>query len=320
MYLRLQNCNHELMPIRPRIHTDRLAELAVLVEVAETGSLSAAAKKLRVPKSTVGRAIRRVEEELGVALVRRMTAGPALTEPGRVLAEIAAPHILALRDAPNALGRAASEAYGVLRIATLPDVGSLLLAPLLPGFLAMHPRVRPEIALSLQQVDLVRDGFDIALRVSTRGSLPSSSLIAKPLGRMKLALYASPHYAARRPLPERPHDLGEHDCLAFFPGETNQLVMTGLKSTVKVTLPARANANDLFFHREAIAAGIGIGVMPWFMARSEVSAGRAVRVLPDYEVALGMLYAMYPPTKPLPPKVTAFTTYLRAHVPRLLGE
>lgn len=305
---------------RPRIRTDRLAELSMLVDVAEAGSLSAAAKKRRVPKSTVGRAIRRIEDELGVALVRRMTSGPALTEPGRALADIAAPHIVALRDAPNAVGRDASEAYGVLRIATLPDVGALLLAPLLPGFLAQHPRVRPEIALSVQQVDLVRDGFDIALRVALRGQLPSSSLVAKPLGRMKLALYASPQYAARRPLPKRPHDLVDHDGLLFYPGETNQFTMTGPRGTVKVKLPGRANANDFFFHREAIAAGIGIGVMPWFMARSEVAAGRAMRVLPDYELALGMLYVMYPPAKSLPPKVAAFTSYFRAHVPRLLGD
>src|SRR3954467_14134481 len=113
MYIRLRKCNPRPMPSRPRIRTDRLAELSMLVEVAEAGSLSRAAKKLRVPKSTVGRAIRRIEEDLGVSLVRRMTSGPALTEPGRLLAEMAAPHIAALRDAPAALGRSGSEAYGV---------------------------------------------------------------------------------------------------------------------------------------------------------------------------------------------------------------
>jgi DNA-binding transcriptional LysR family regulator len=119
-----------------RFQRARLDELSVLVEVAESGSLSAAAKRLRAPKSTVGRAIRRLEEDLGVSLVRRMSQRPALTESGRVLADMAAPHITALRDVPAALGRTASEAYGVLRITTLPDLGSLVLAPLLPGFLA----------------------------------------------------------------------------------------------------------------------------------------------------------------------------------------
>src|SRR6188768_4108958 len=141
----------------------RLEELRMLVEVAESGSLSAAAKKLGVPKSTVGRAVRRLEDDLGVALVRRMTQGPVLTEPGRVLADTAAPHIAALRDAPAALGRTASEAYGVLRIATLADVGALVLAPLLPSFLVRHPRVTPEVTLGLSLVDLVREGFDVGI-------------------------------------------------------------------------------------------------------------------------------------------------------------
>jgi DNA-binding transcriptional LysR family regulator len=168
----------------------RLEELRMLVEVAESGSLSAAARKLRVPKSTVGRAVRRIEDDLGVALVRRMTKGPVLTEPGRVLADMAAPHIAALRDAPAALGRTASEVYGLLRITTLADVGALVLAPLLPSFLARHPRVRPEVALGLSSVDLTRAGFDVGIRVAMSASLPSSSLIAKKLGPVNIAFYA----------------------------------------------------------------------------------------------------------------------------------
>jgi DNA-binding transcriptional LysR family regulator len=296
----------------------RLDELAVLVEVAESGSLSAAANKLRVPKSTVGRAIRRIEEDLGVALVRRMTKGPALTEPGRLLADMAAPHIAALRDAPAALGRTASEAYGVLRIATLPDVGALVLAPLLPGFLAIHPRVRPEVTLGLEPVDLVRDGFDVALRVSMRKSMPSSSLIAKKLGPVNLAFYASPQYAARRELPKHPQDLRDHDTVIFYPGESNELSVTGPNGIAKVTIPGRLSGNDFFFVREAIALGLGIGVMPCFMASRELAAGGVVRALPDYQVAMGTLHVVYSPAKPLSPKVAAFTSYLRAHAPRLL--
>ncbi|HEY4179509.1 MAG TPA: LysR family transcriptional regulator [Kofleriaceae bacterium] len=303
-----------------QLQSARLDELAVLVEVAESGSLSAAAKKLNVPKSTVGRAIRRIEDELGVALVRRMAKGAVLTQPGRVLADRAAPHIAALRDARTALDSDANEAFGVLRIATLADVSALLLAPLLPGFLAQHPRVRPELSLSLHNVDLIRDGFDVGVRVSMRASLPSSSLIAKKLGPANLGLYASPNYAARRELPKRPHDLLEHDAVLFFPGETNQIALTGPKGSVKLTLRGRVSGNDFFFCRAAIDASLGIGMLPWFMARPELEAGRMVRVLPDYIVTLGSMFVMYPPAKPLSPKVEAFTSYLRAHVPRLLGE
>lgn len=291
----------------------------MLVEVAESGSLAAAAKKLRVPKSTVGRAVRRIEDDLGVALVRRMTKGPALTEPGRVLADLAAPHIAALRDAPAALGRTASEAYGLLRIATLPDVGALVLAPLLPSFLARHPRVRPEVTFGVPSVDLKREGFDVGIRVAMSGSLPSSSLLAKKLGPVNIALYAGTQYAARRELPKRLQDVRDHDTIGFFPGEAYVFSMTSPKGKAKLELRPRLSGSDFFFVREAIVAGLGIGPLPWFVAGHELAAGRVVRVLPEHQMMLGTLYVVYPPAKPIPPKVTAFTSHLREHVPRLLG-
>ncbi len=295
-----------------------LNELGVLVEVAEAGSLSAAAKRLGVPKSTVGRAVRRVEEDLGVPLVRRMSRGPALTESGRLLADMAAPHIAALRDAPAALGRAKSEAYGVLRITTLPDLASLVLAPLLPGFLARHPRVRLEMAFMRRTVDLVREGFDLAIRASVSARLPSSALVAKKIGPNNIALYASTQYAARRELPKRPEDLVDHDNVVFFSGGANEYHLRGPKRSVKVKVAGRVSGDDFFFVREAVAAGLGIGAMPCFMATQELAEGRFVRVLPEYQYALGAMYVVYPAAKPLPAKVTAFTSYLGEHAPRLL--
>jgi DNA-binding transcriptional LysR family regulator len=295
----------------------RLDELDVLVEVAETGSLSAAARRLNVPKSTVGRAVRRIEEDLGITLVRRMSRGPTLTESGRILADMAAPHIAALRDAPAALGRAADEAYGVLRITTLPDLAALVLAPVLPGFLARHPRVRVEMVLTRRTVDLVREGFDVGIRASTSASLPASALIAKRLGPNSIALYASTQYAARRGLPKHPDDLQEHDNVVF-PAGSNEYLLRGPKGITKVVVTGRVSGDDFFFVREAVAAGLGIGPMPTFMGNQELVAGRVVRVLPDYQSALGSIYVMYPPAKPLPAKVTAFAAYLREHAAPLL--
>ena len=248
-----------------------------------------------------------------------MTSGPALTEPGRVLADMAAPHIAALRDAPAALGRTASEAYGLLRIATLSDVGALVLAPLLPGFLARHPRVRPEVTLGVQFVDLAREGFDVGLRVAVSASLPSSSLVAKKLGPVNIAFYASPQYAARRELPKRLQDLDDHDTIGFYPGDTNKFSITSPKGNAKLVMRPRLSGNDFFFVREAIALGLGVGPLPSFVARPELAVGRVVRVLPDHQMTMGTLYVVHPQAKPLPPKVLAFTSYLREHVPHLLG-
>lgn len=293
----------------------RFDELGVLVTVAETGSLSAAAKQLGVPKSTVGRAIARLEDELDVSLVRRMARGPALTEPGLVLANRAAPHIAGLRDAAIAQGRESQEAYGVLRVTAPADIGAHLIAPLLPGFFARHPRVRVEMENTLRVVDLVREGFDLAIRV-TMGRLPASTLTAKKLAPMNLALYASTQYAARNDLPKHLDDLARHDHVVFYPG-TNTLTFQGPKGPEKLTVNGRASGNDFFFVREAIASGLGIGPLPWFLASQEVAAGRVTRVLPEYRVAGGTAYLVYPPAKPLAPKLVRFCAHLLEHVPRL---
>jgi DNA-binding transcriptional LysR family regulator len=298
-----------------RLQNTRLDELGVLVAVTETGSLSAAAKFLGVPKSTVGRAIARLEAELGVSLVRRKARGPALTEAGLVLANRAAPHVAALRDATLALSQEASEVYGLLRVTSPSDVGAHLIAPLLPTFLARYPRINIEVEHTLRVVDLVREGFDLAIRL-TLGRLPPSSLIARKLARMNLALYAATSYAARRNLPKQPEDLVHHDNVVFYPGG-NVLALEGPKGAVRVTLPRRAAANDFFFLREAIAAGVGIGPLPWFLASHELAAGRITRVLPDYRASGGTAYLVYPPAKPLPPKLAHFCAYLLEHVPRL---
>lgn len=300
-------------PKRPQ--SFRFDELGVLVTVAEAGSLSAAAKQLGIPKSTVGRAIGRLEEELGVSLVRRMARGPALTEPGLVLASRAAPHIAGLRDAAIAQGRESQEVFGLLRVTAPADIGAHLIAPLLPGFFARHPRVRIEMENTLRVVDLVREGFDLAIRV-TMGRLPSSSLTAKKLAPMNVALYAGTQYAARNGLPKRLDELPNHDNVVFYPG-SNTFTFQGPNGPEKVTVNGRASGNDFFFVREAIASGLGIGPLPWFLASQEVAAGRVISVLPEYRAAGGTAYLVYPPAKPLAPKLVRFCAHLLEHVPRL---
>jgi DNA-binding transcriptional LysR family regulator len=149
-------------------------------------------------------------------------------------------------------------------------------------------------------------------------SLASSSLIAKKLGPVNIAFYASPQYAARREPPKRPQDLHDHDTIGFFPGKTNVLSITSPKGTAKLEIRGRVSGNDFFFVREAIVAGLGVGPLPWFVARPELDAGRVVRVLPDHQMTLGTMYVVYAQAKPLPPKVRALTSHLREHVPRLL--
>jgi DNA-binding transcriptional LysR family regulator len=296
----------------------RFDELAVLAEVAAAGSLAGAARRLEVPKSTVGRAVARIERDLGVALVRRSARGPGLTEQGQKLASLAAPHIAALRDLSNYAARDASEAFGTLRITAPPDFGALLLGPLIPMFTERYPRVRVEVELTMRVVDMVREGFDLALRVARR--LPASSLIVKKLGNIDLRLYAGARYAALRELPKRVEALLDHDFVWFGGREGRQLTtFEGPRGVTKLDMPCKVSCNDFVFARELISAGAGISALPWFVARSELNAGRLVRVLPETRVEGGLnLYALHPPQVGPAPKLELFRQFLFEHAQRAL--
>jgi DNA-binding transcriptional LysR family regulator len=298
----------------------RLDELAVLVEVAAAGTLAGAARRLRVPKSTVGRAITRIEQELGVALVRRQARAPGLTDQGSVLANLAAPHVAALRDLATTATHDTAEAYGTLRVTAPPDFGVLLLAPLVPAFTQRYPRVRVDVELTMRVVDLVREGFDLALRVARK--LPPSTLIAKKLAAVELRLYAGARYAALHPLPRRVEDLADHEHV-LFTGSDGQQPMTieGPRGSKRVVLRGRVSCNDFFCMREVVASGAGSDALPGFVARSELASGRLVRVLPDHRVEQGMnVFAVHPPQIARSPKLELFRSYLHEHAPNLLDQ
>lgn len=298
----------------------RLDELAVLAEVAAAGSLAGAARRLSVPKSTVGRAVARIEQDLGVALVRRSARGPGLTEHGQKLASLAAPHIAALRDLSNFAARDVNDAYGTLRITATPDFGALLLGPLIPRFTERYPRVRVEVELSMRVVDMVREGFDLALRAARR--LPASTLIAKKLANVDLRLYAGAGYAALHELPKRVESLVEHQHVLFAGRDARQLTsFEGPRGITKVNIHSTVSCNDFVFARELVSAGAGITALPWFVARSELNAGRLVRVLPEHRVEGGLnLYALHPPQIGPAPKLDLFRQFLFEHAPRLLVQ
>lgn len=298
----------------------RFDELAVLVEVAEAGSIAAAARRLGVPKSTLGRAIARLEETLGTALVRRMASGPALTEAGRDVVALSAPHVAALRDVTSAVARAEGEIHGTIRITAPVDLAQIVLAPLVTAFVARYPRVQVEVDVSMRMVDMSAEGFDLALRVA-QGTLASSSLVAKKLARLDLGLYASPTYLARRGTPRRPEDLEGHDHVLLFGrrGRATLALEGPRKKRTRLTVVGRTSANDFFFIQAALVAGAGVGPLPGFLASADVASGRLARVVPECGLAGTTAYVVHVPLKPLPAKVEAFKRLLVEHAPRILA-
>jgi DNA-binding transcriptional LysR family regulator len=297
---------------------DRLDELGVFVEIAEAGSVTAAARRLGVPKSTVSRALTRLEASLGVSLVRRQTRGHALTEQGRQLAGLAAPHVAGLRDAAHALGHDAEEPYGLLRISAPVDLGQAVLGSLLPAFAARYPNVAVEVDMSLRFVDLLTEGFDGALRVSSR-PLPSSSLLARRIAPVEIRLYAGATYLARREAPRRATDLAGHEHVLFQPLQGGaKLTLEGRGRGSEIAVRGRIGGNDFSFLREAIVAGAGIGPLPWFVAKADVEAGRLRRVLPALRLKSAAVYWVQAPDKPTPQKVLALRDFLVERAPRML--
>jgi DNA-binding transcriptional LysR family regulator len=297
---------------------ERFDELRLFVEVAEAGSLTAAAGRLGLPKSTVGRAIGRLERELGVALVRRLPRGAELTEHGRQLRDLALPHVTGLRDVALALGSGSLEPYGALRITAPVDIGQLVLGRLLPRFIELYPKVALEVDLTTRFVDVLGEGFDVALRVSSR-PLPPSSLRVRKIAGVVVELYAAPDYARRHRLPERPEQLGAHEHVLFQAVRgRSRILLEGRGRAREVAVVGRVGANDFFFVREAIVAGAGIGPLPWFVARSEIEAGRLVRVLPGYRLPGATLYWLQAPVRPVPRKLEALRDFLLERAPELL--
>jgi DNA-binding transcriptional LysR family regulator len=306
-----------VVPSNP-VSSERFDELAVFVEMASAGSLTAAARRLGVPKSTVGRALARLQADLGASLVRRASRGHVLTEAGQQLAALAAPHVGGLRDAMLAVGGGQQEPFGTLRLTAPVDVGHVVLGPLLPVLLQRYPRLHVELELSLRMVDLVGEGFDAAVRVSGK-PLASSSLVARRLATIEMHLYASPTYAARRELPRNPEALAAHDHVLFQPQQGKaRLRLVSRAGTVEQEVRGRLGGNDFLFLREAIVAGAGIGPLPWFIARQAVEAGRLLRVLPAYGLRGATVYFVYPPQRPVPRKTAALHAFLADHAPALM--
>lgn len=300
------------------VPSHRFNELVSFVTVARFGSVTAAARQLDVPKSTVSRAIARLEATLKVALVRRLPRGVRLTEHGAQLARLAQPHVAGLADAIDAVGKAEEQLVGTLRVSAPPDVGQLALPPLLVGLLTRYPHLRVDLDVSVHLVDVVGEGYDAALRFSANRA-KGQSLLSKRLATVPGHLYASPQYLARHAAPKSLAALSDHEHV-LFRGKNgrSKLKLRGDDGITSLTVSGRFSANDFVVVREAVLGGAGIGSLPWFVARAAAQAGALRRVLPGYEDAGVQLSFVHSPQRPTPRKVEALRDYLVEHMPKVL--
>lgn len=288
---------------------DRFETLAVFVAVAKADSFAAAATQLGLSRAMVSKHIQTLEKRLGVRLLNRTTRQIGLTDAGRSL-RVRVERILA--DLEAAEGEVASdtlEPRGLLRLSAPVSFGARHVAPALAAFLAEHRELRADLVLDDRVVDLVAEGFDLAVRV---GRLQDSSLMARKLAPCRLAAVAAPTYLAVRGRPVRPSDLAAHECLGYaYAAERNvwRFVDNGGESeTVSVDGTLRANNGDALI--QAAIAGAGIALLPTFICGDEIRRGSVTCVLDGWTPSDIAVSAVHPHTRHVPAKVRRFIDFL----------
>ncbi len=285
-----------------------LNDVAAFVRVVQNSGFAKAARELGVPTSTVSRAVARLEESVGVRLLHRTTRNLSVTSEGNAFHERVAPLVASMRDATRTLSAGGKEPEGLLRVTAPNDIGSAFLSEEIVRFVDRYPLLRVELTLTNRKLNLVSEGLDVAVRA---GRLESSSLVARKIGTLQVELYASPAYAERARLPTDLAELARHKIVAF--GARDGKVtwqLEGPHGQESVQLSCRIACDDFSYVRASLVAGGGIGLVPRMLAASEVATGRLLRVLPEYGVSGAPLHVIYPSTRQVPSKVSAFRDFL----------
>jgi len=289
---------------------DRVGDLTLFLRVLDLGSITAAAHSLDLSVAVASQRLKRLEKDLGVRLLHRTTRrlhptpeGAALAEQGRVLVE-------ELETLGSGLRETAREVAGTLRVTMSASFGRQYVSPLLPTFLARHPKLRLSAHLSDDVVDLVSEGFDLAIRI---GALEDSRLVARRIAANRRVVCASPDYLRRRGEPRTPEALAEHDCLLLVGSNGRQDVWrfgTPADGEMAVRVQGRFESNYGEVLRDASLAGEGIVIHSLWHVADDLRAGRLRILLPDHPLATTAISAVMPQRRLVPPRVRAFADFL----------
>ncbi len=285
-----------------------LNDIVVFTKVVETKSFTGAADALGLPKSTVSRKLAQLEERLGVRLVQRTTRKLALTEIGEAYYERCSRIVADIAAAEQLVTDMQSTPRGRLRVTASVDFSTRFLGEIVAEFLAQHPEINVELEATDRIVDLIEDGFDLAVRF---GQMPESTLIARKLCSLHLILCASPAYLARRGAPQTVEELDEHDHVLFTPMSRNQTwTLANGDASYEFGRPARLATNNYGAVVDVARAGGGIALISEFMVTEEIQNGQLVRVLPDWQTRPTDVHAVYPARQNVPPRLTLFLDHL----------
>lgn len=286
-----------------------LNAISAFAKVVELKSFRAAAAALAVPKSTVSRKVAELEDALGARLLERTTRSLRLTDAGRAYHLRVAPALDSLLEAEHAVEEQSAKPSGRLRLTMTIEGGQTLLGPVLSEYLRRYPDVKVEVELTDRRVDLVEEGFDVAIRA---GALADSSLIAKKLGqRGRIRLYGSAEYLRKRGTPRHPRELTEHDCL-IMTAQSSPTVWTfrEKRKALPVKVRAHAEANSFLLLRDLAANGHGLARLPDYLAAQATGRSKLVSLLDEFLPEPMPWHVVYPSARNLSPKVRALVELL----------
>jgi len=287
---------------------DKYQEMRVFAAVVDAASFVGAGEALGLSKAAVSRHVAELEQRLGVRLMHRTTRKLSLTPEGEVFLARCRDILATIEASEAEISTRSVTASGLLKVSVPVSFGIRHLAPLWSEFLALHPQVTLDVQLADRVIDLVDEGFDLAVRIAR---LPDSSLVSRRLASTRLVLCAAPSYLARRGTPRHPSELSAHDVVGYSLMAMGDLwQFTGPQGPVSAKVRPRMWSNNGDTCIAAAVQGAGIQLQPTFLIDQELASGQLVEVLPQFRAAELGIYAVYPSRKFVLPKVRALVEFL----------
>jgi DNA-binding transcriptional LysR family regulator len=289
---------------------DRLLAMEMFVRVVETGSFSKAALEFHTTQPTVTKQVAATEARLKVRLLNRNTRGVSLTEPGALYYEKCKNIVREAEEAESIVQLRQNQAQGLLRVGTSVAFGRRVVVPLALEYMRRHPQVQLDLSFEDRYVDLIAQGIDVAIRM---GKLADSSLGARYLGTNPWAMVAAPGYLKKHGTPKRAQDLSAHVALIYSSvvGDEFWRMHTPKGDPVTVPVSGRFRSNNLSAVLAAARDGLGIALMPRYVASESLASGKVLEVLGDHKLPEQEIHAVFPSPKLVPGKVSGFVAFLQ---------
>ena len=294
-----------------------LKDVFYFVQVVDRGGFTSAGQSLRLPKSTLSHRVQELEAALGVRLINRTSRQFAMTEVGAEFYQYAVALLQSAEVAEEAVRQRLAEPSGVVRITTAVEISQFALRDLLPVFLNSHPKVNIVEISTDKLVDIIGEGYDVAIRGHT-APLQNSNLVQRAIASAPWFLFAGREYLERTKVPDHPEELAGHSTISMVRSGLVQWNLRGPdEKQVTVAIEPRFQSNNMVTLKEAACANLGIAALPGYICKAELQAGSLLQILPEWIAADARISALMPYRTGLLPAVRSLVDFLAAEIPKI---